>query len=134
MLIIQEGFKSFLVYWFTLTLIPGIINDTNQPLDFAIASLGFVVIIYIIPLILGFLKFDPRNDSTYLLVGSIITTAYTFVLKPGLLGLLYFPQTTIIGDSNPASTLRFELNEFGIIVVVGILSLLLNLFLEKKFK
>lgn len=132
---VQEAFKYFLAYWFTLTAVPGVTNNTNQFFDFVIASIGFVVVMFLIPYILGFFKIDDGNLIIFLLLSSVITVLYTYILKPGLFGIIYFPGSAVIGmEQDPSSFLRFEVGEFGIIIFVGIVSLLIGTFLTQKFR
>ena len=132
---IQNAVKSFLVYWFTLSVVPGLINDTNQFSDLALASFGFSIIFMILPGILAFFKFKKDHLSALVLIGGLLSIAYTFILKPGILGLIYFPQGAAFGQvSSQVSLLHFELDEFGIIIFVGILSIVLAIFLDRKFK
>jgi len=127
--------KYFLVYWFSLTSVPGLVQRTNDFINMSLASLGFAVLMLILPFVLDFFKLPKKNPSAIALVGGILTLIYTIILKAGIGGIIQFPQSAIFGDAKTITSLfKFELQEFGIILFVTVVSILLVILLDYKKK
>lgn len=135
MKLIQEFTIYFLSFWFPLSFIPGIYNSWGTFINSVIASLGFVAVAYFMPYVLSFFKIDDKKMHLVIGAGITITSIYTYLLKPGIIGLLYFPNELIFGNEVQIfDFIRFDIGEFGIILFVGAVSFLLSLFLTTKFR
>lgn len=131
---IQKILRAFVAYLFTLLLIRELV-ELNPSEKLIFASLGFILVIHIIPLIMDFFKMREDHVLQFLLIGLIVNTVYGFIIKSGVVGLIYYPPTAVIGDiQNKTSLLHLELPESGIIVVISFISILLFTLINKKFK
>lgn len=124
--IIKAVVGYMLIYWFSLTTVPTLLSKNTQLPQLLAACLGFALILQILPNILTFFKLPAKNIAANILLGSILTTIYTYIIKNGVIGLVYIPYPIIIGDvSDPKSIFRFELSEFGVILYIGISAIIL---------
>lgn len=132
---IQKFITYFLAFWFSVTVIPEMLSNTNDFIDVSIAAFGFALLTMFVPFVLVFFKLPERNPSAKILVGGLLTLAYVFVLKPGITGLLYIPPKVSVGDTiDILKNYAIDLNEFGIIILIVIISVLLVSILDLKKK
>jgi hypothetical protein len=132
--LVQKILKYILIFWFVLTSVPGMVSR-NQFTAFILMSFGFAVIMLLMPSVLGFFKLPEKNISANILIGSLLTMLFCYICKPGILSLIDFPPKSIFGQiSSPTSLLRIELNEFGIIVYLALISVIIVAILNHKEK
>ncbi len=111
------------------------LSNTNSFVDVSIAAIGFAFLTLFVPFVLTFFKLPEKNPSAKIMVGCLMTLAYVFSLKPGITGLLYIPPKTSIGDTvEYLKNYAIELNEFGIIILIVVISVLLVTILDLKKK
>ena len=129
---VQKIIKYILAYWFSLTIVPGFINNTNSFTDIMLASGGFAAVILIVPIVISFFKLPKKNPTANFLVSAIMVSVYTFLIKPGALGLIYFPHDIVLGNGKKESLFTFEVTEFGIIILIAMVSSFIVVILNQK--
>jgi hypothetical protein len=128
---IQLALIYALSYWFALTAVPGLVDRTSDFVYLVAAAIGFAILMFVVPYVLDFFKLPKKNLSANVLIGGILTLVYTYILKPGILGIISMPPSAVVGNvSDPTSFFRLELDEFGIILFITVVSVLIVNILE----
>lgn len=128
---IQKLLKYFLIFWFAMTIIPGMESNTNQMIDIIISSIGFSFILFSVPIIMTFFKLSKKNYLIKFLTAFVPISLFGYILKSGITGIIYYPKSLFVGKEEIFAT---NLNEFGIILLISFTGVLLFLILDHKEK
>lgn len=129
--ILQKFIKYILIYWFAFSIIPGMFSATNQIHEIAIMSIGFALIVMITPIFMSFFKFAKKNYLLKFIIVLVLSTIINFLAKPGITGIIYYPEQLSINLQFLPVT---NINEFGIIGLIALVASVVFLILDYKEK
>lgn len=128
---LQKFLGYFLAFWFGFTLVPGLLGSSNDPGTVSLAASGFAILMFVLPELVGFLKLPDHKVPVMFIFNFIFSALYIYILKPGIIGLLYLPKTA---NLKSLSINMPDLNEFGIILFVSLVAVIIVTVLNLKVK
>lgn len=119
--------RSLLLFFFFASIFSGV-SITQGLIGKIAAGVIYGLIIFSVPMVLGFFKL-PDNFGAMFLLATIMSFIYFFLIKIGLLGLGSIGATTIDWGVSWIATTR--LDDLTTLVTVAVVTALASTWLEK---
>jgi hypothetical protein len=128
--LIKKVLTTFLIYWFCLSAVYLLSDKSNPISNITAVSFGIGIVLLSGNLILDFLKLPRKNVSAQFGVIFVLTFIFTYIMKPGILGIIYYPAQLEISSEFIIPIL----NEFGIILSISLIATIVYIILNWKEK